>query len=87
MSSRAKRGICTSPSSRAQSRDLHPGWRTCGARPHHPSMTLLLWLAVALVALWLVVKFVFKVVGCAVHVLLIAAVIAAAIWLLRGGLR
>ena len=50
-------------------------------------MTLLLWLAVALVALWLVVKFVFKVVGCAVHVLLIAAVIAAGIWLLRGGLR
>lgn len=50
-------------------------------------MTLLLWLAVALVALWLVVKFVFKVVGCAVHVLLIAAVIAVGIWLLRGGLR
>jgi len=50
-------------------------------------MTLLLWLAVALVALWLVVKFVFKVVGCAVHVLLVLAVIAAAIWLLRGGLR
>jgi hypothetical protein len=50
-------------------------------------MTLLLWLAVVLVALWLVVKFVFKVVGCAVHILLLAAVVAAVIWLLRGGLH
>jgi hypothetical protein len=49
-------------------------------------MTLLLWLAIALVAIWLVAKFVFKVVGCAVHVLLIAAVIAAVIWFL-GGVR
>jgi len=47
-------------------------------------MTMLLWLALGLVALWLVVKFVFKVVGCAVHLLLLAAVVAAAIWLLRG---
>ena len=48
---------------------------------------MLIWLALGLVALWLVVKFVFKVVGCAVHVLLIAAVIAAAVWLFRGGLQ
>lgn len=48
-------------------------------------MTMLLWLALGLVALWLVVKFVFKMVGCAVHLLLVAALIAAAFWLLRGG--
>lgn len=48
-------------------------------------MELLIWLALALVALWLIVKFVFKVVGCAVHGLLLAAVVAAAIWLLQGG--
>ena len=47
-------------------------------------MTILLWLAAGLVALWLVVKFVFKAVGCAVHLLLVAAVIAAAFWFLRG---
>ena len=47
-------------------------------------MTLLLWLAAGLVALWLVVKFVFKVVGCAVHLLLLAAVVALAFWILRG---
>ena len=39
-------------------------------------MTLLLWIAIGLVALWLVVKFVFKVMGCAVHLLLIAAIAA-----------
>jgi hypothetical protein len=50
-------------------------------------MTLLLWLAVALVALWLVVKFVFKIVGCAVHLLLLAAIAAAVIWLLGSGLH
>jgi hypothetical protein len=50
-------------------------------------MTILLWLAVGLVALWLVVKFVFKVVGCTVHLLLLAAAAAVVIWLLRGGLR
>jgi hypothetical protein len=50
-------------------------------------MTLLLWLAVGLVALWLVVKFVFKVVGCTVHLLLVAALIAVAFWVLRGGAR
>lgn len=47
----------------------------------------ILGIALALVALWLVVKFVFKVVGCAVHLLLIAAVIAVAVWLYRGGLQ
>jgi hypothetical protein len=47
-------------------------------------MSILL-LALGLVALWLVVKFVFKVVGCAVHILLIAAVAAVAYWLYRGG--
>lgn len=39
-------------------------------------MTLFLWIAVALAALWLIVKFVFKVVGCFVHVLLLAAIVA-----------
>jgi hypothetical protein len=39
-------------------------------------MTLFLWIAVALAALWLLVRFVFKVMGCFVHVLLLAAVIA-----------
>ena len=47
-------------------------------------MTMLLWLAIGLVVLWLVVKFVFKVVGCAVHLLLLAAVIAVTFWFLRG---
>ena len=47
-------------------------------------MTILLWLAVGLVALWLVVKFVFKVLGFAVHLLLLAAVVAVAFWFLRG---
>jgi hypothetical protein len=46
-------------------------------------MTLFLWIAVGLVALWLVVKFVFKVVGCAIHLLLLAAVIAIALAYLR----
>lgn len=50
-------------------------------------MTLLLWLALGLFALWLVVKFVFKVVGCAVHLLLIAALIAVACWVLRVGMH
>jgi len=44
-------------------------------------MTLLLWIAIGLVALWLVVKFVFKVMGCAVHLLLLAAVVAVAWWI------
>jgi len=42
-------------------------------------MTLLLWIAGALVALWLIVKFVFKAVGCIVHVLLLLA-LAAVVW-------
>jgi hypothetical protein len=46
-------------------------------------MTLFLWIAAGLVALWLVVKFVFKVVGCAIHLLLLAAVIAIALAFLR----
>jgi len=47
-------------------------------------MTIFLWLAVGLVALWLVVKFVFKMMGCAVHLLLVAAIIAVAYWFLQG---
>ena len=46
-------------------------------------MTLFLWITAGLVALWLVVKFVFKVVGCAIHLLLLAAVIAIALAFLR----
>jgi hypothetical protein len=46
-------------------------------------MTLFLWIAIGLVVLWLVVKFVFKVVGCAIHVLLLAAVVALALAFLR----
>ena len=48
--------------------------RTAGSH-----MTLLLWLAVALVALWLIVKLFFKTVGCVVHVLLLLA-LAAVVW-------
>lgn len=62
------------------------GWRGAGPLTHHHRMEIL-GIALALVALWLVVKFVFKVVGCAVHLLLIAAVIAVAVWLYRGGLQ
>ena len=43
-------------------------------------MTLFLWIALGLVALWFVVKFVFKVVGCAIHVLLLAALVALALY-------
>ena len=50
-------------------------------------MTLFLWIAAGLVALWLVVKFVFKVVGCTVHILLILAAAALCFWLVRGGAR
>jgi hypothetical protein len=46
-------------------------------------MTLFLWIAAGLVALWLVVKFVFKAVGCAIHLLLLAAVIAIVLAFLR----
>jgi len=46
-------------------------------------MTLLLWIAIALVVLWLVVKFVFKAVGCAIHLLLLAALVALVLYLLR----
>ena len=45
-------------------------------------MTLLLWLAVALVAIWIVVKLVFKTVGCLVHVLLFLALAAVVWWFL-----
>ena len=41
-------------------------------------MSTLLWIAAALVGLWLVVKLVFKTVGCVVHVLLLLAVVAIA---------
>jgi Family of unknown function (DUF5670) len=39
-------------------------------------MTLFLWIAVGLVLLWVVVRFVFKVLGCFVHLLLLAAAVA-----------
>jgi hypothetical protein len=42
-------------------------------------MTIFLWIAAALVALWLVVRLVFKTVGCVVHVLLLLA-LAAIVW-------
>jgi hypothetical protein len=41
-------------------------------------MSIFLWIAAALVALWLVVKLVFKTVGCVVHVLLLLALVAIA---------
>lgn len=46
-------------------------------------MTLFLWVAAALVALWLVVKLFFKTVGCVVHVLLLLA-LAAIVWSFLG---
>ena len=42
-------------------------------------MTIFLWVAAALVALWLVVRLFFKTVGCVVHVLLLLA-LAAIVW-------
>ena len=41
-------------------------------------MSIFLWIAAALVALWIVVKLVFKTVGCIVHVLLLLAISAVA---------
>jgi hypothetical protein len=41
-------------------------------------MTVFLWIAAALVGLWLVVRLVFKTVGCVVHVLLLLALAAIA---------
>ena len=46
-------------------------------------MTLLLWIAIGLVVLWLVVKFLFKAVGCAIHLLLLAALVAVVLYFLR----
>lgn len=46
-------------------------------------MTLFLWIALALVVLWIVGKFMFKVVGCAIHILLIAALVALVLYFLR----
>ena len=51
----------------------------CVPDPFTRPMTLLLWIAVALVALWLIVKLFFKTVGCVVHVLLLLA-LAAVVW-------
>lgn len=48
-------------------------------------MTLLLWIAIALVALWLVMKLVFKTVGCVVHVLLLLALAALVWWFMTQG--
>ena len=45
----------------------------------------ILGLALGLVVLWLVVKFVFKAVGCVVHLLLLAAALAVAYWLWSNG--
>ena len=45
----------------------------------------ILLLAVGLVVAWLVVKFVFKAVGCVVHLLLLAAALVAAWWLWSSG--
>ena len=42
-------------------------------------MTIFLWVAAALVALWLVVRLFFKTVGCVVHVLLLLA-LATIVW-------
>jgi hypothetical protein len=42
-------------------------------------MIELLWIAIALVALWIGIKIFFKAVGCAVHVLLLLA-LAAVVW-------
>ena len=41
-------------------------------------MSIFLWIAVALVGLWLVVRLFFKTVGCVVHVLLFLALAAVA---------
>jgi hypothetical protein len=46
-------------------------------------MTLFLWIALGLVVLWVVGKLVFKVVGCAIHILLLAALVAIALSFLR----
>ena len=48
-------------------------------------MIELIWVAVALVALWLVVKVVFKTVGCIVHVLLLLALAAVVWWFFSQG--
>ena len=46
-------------------------------------MTLLFWIALALVVLWVVGKLVFKMVGCAIHILLLAALVAIVLSFLR----
>ena len=46
-------------------------------------MTLLLWIAIGLVVLWIVAKLVFKVVGCAIHLLLLAALVALVLHFIR----
>jgi hypothetical protein len=48
-------------------------------------MTLFIWIALGLVVLWLVIKLVFKAVGCAVHLLLIAALVALVLYFLGWG--
>jgi hypothetical protein len=45
-------------------------------------VTLLLWLAVALVLLWIAIKIFFKTIGCVVHVLLLLALAAVVWWFL-----
>lgn len=43
-------------------------------------MSLLLWLAIALVAIWIGIRLFFKTIGCVVHVLLILALVAVVWW-------
>jgi hypothetical protein len=45
-------------------------------------MSIFLWIAVALVALWLAIKFFFTAVGCVVHLLLLLALAAVVWWFL-----
>ena len=45
-------------------------------------MSIFLWIAIALVALWLGIRFFFKAVGCVVHLLLLLALAAVVWWFL-----
>jgi len=50
-------------------------------------MGILLFIAIALVVLWLLGFLFFKSIGCIIHVVLIIAVILAILWLLRAVLH
>jgi hypothetical protein len=45
-------------------------------------MTILLWVALALVLVWFLLKLVFKIVGVTVHLLLLLALAAVVAWFL-----